>query len=155
MGCNCNHHSGCHTQEEKKKKSKNLPVIISLIMLGTGMGMNHFGWFTLPGSALVWYAIAYLIAGWPVLREAFEQLRQGDFFNEFMLMGIATIGAFCIGEYPEGVAVMLFYSIGEAFQDRAVGNAQRNIKALLDVRPETATVIRNGQPETKQYIQKQ
>lgn len=58
MGCNCNHHSGCHTQEEKKKKSKNLPVIISLIMLGTGMGMNHFGWFTLPGSALVWYAIA-------------------------------------------------------------------------------------------------
>ena len=148
MGCNCNHHSGCHIQEEKKKKSKNLPVIISLIMLGTGMGMNHFGWFTLPGSALVWYAIAYLIAGWPVLREAFEQLRQGDFFNEFMLMGIATIGAFCIGEYPEGVAVMLFYSIGEAFQDRAVGNAQRNIKALLDVRPETATVIRNGQPET-------
>lgn len=63
-------------------------------------------------------------------------------------MGIATIGAFCIGEYPEGVAVMLFYSIGEAFQDRAVGNAQRNIKALLDVRPETATVIRDERPET-------
>ena len=65
-----------------------------------------------------------------------------------MLMGIATIGAFCIGEYPEGVAVMLFYSIGEAFQDRAVGNAQRNIKALLDVRPETATIIRDEHPVT-------
>lgn len=147
MECNCSHHSGCQTQE-KEEKNKNLPVIISLVMLGMGMFMNHSGWFTLPGSALAWYAVAYLIVGYPVLREAFGQLRQGEFFNEFMLMGVATIGAFCIGEYPEGVAVMLFYSIGEAFQDRAVGNAQRNIKALLDVRPETATVIRNGQPET-------
>lgn len=147
MECNCSHHSGCQIQE-KEEKNKNLPVIISLVMLGMGMFMNHSDWFTLPGSALAWYAVAYLIVGYPVLREAFGQLRQGEFFNEFMLMGVATIGAFCIGEYPEGVAVMLFYSIGEAFQDRAVGNAQRNIKALLDVRPETATVIRNGQPET-------
>lgn len=145
MGCNCHHHSGCHTEE---KKSKNLPLVVSLVMLGAGMVMSHLGWFALPGSALAWYAVAYLIVGLPVLREAFEQLRHGDFFNEFMLMGIATVGAFCIGEYPEGVAVMLFYSVGEAFQDRAVGNAQRNIKALIDVRPETATVIRNGQPAT-------
>lgn len=145
MGCSCSGHSGCHT--EVKKKNKNLPVIISFVMLGAGMIINHFGGFALPGSALAWYTVAYLTVGWPVLREAFEQVRHRDFFNEFMLMGIATIGAFCIGEYPEGVAVMLFYSIGEAFQDRAVGNAQRNIKALLDVRPETATVIRNGQPE--------
>lgn len=144
MGCNCCHSSECHT-EEKKKKNKYLPVIISLAMLAGGMIINHFGWFTLPGSALAWYAVAYLMVGLPVLREAMEQLRHGEFFNEFMLMGIATIGAFCIGEYPEGVAVMLFYSIGEAFQERAVGNAQRNIKALLDVRPETATVIRGGQ----------
>lgn len=143
MGCNCCHSSGCHTEE--KKKNKYLPVIISLAMLAGGMIINHFGWFALPGSALAWYAVAYLIVGLPVLREAMEQLRHGEFFNEFMLMGIATIGAFCIGEYPEGVAVMLFYSIGEAFQERAVGNAQRNIKALLDVRPETATVIRSGQ----------
>lgn len=146
MGCNCCHSSGCTTEE--KKKNKYLPVIISLVMLAGGMIINHFGWFSLPGSALAWYAVAYLIVGLPVLREAIEQLRHGEFFNEFMLMGIATIGAFCIGEYPEGVAVMLFYSIGEAFQERAVGNAQRNIKALLDVRPETATVIRGGQGGT-------
>lgn len=145
MGCNCCNHSACHT--EKKKKYEYLPVITSLVMLAAGMVMNHFGWFAVPGSALAWYAVAYLTVGWPVLREAFGKLREGEFFNEFMLMGIATIGAFCIGEYPEGVAVMLFYSIGEAFQDRAVGNAQRNIKALLDVRPETATVIRGNQTE--------
>lgn len=143
MGCNCCHHSECHTEE--KKKNKYLPAIISLVMLAGGMVMNHFGWFTMPGMALAWYTVAYLMVGLPVLREAFEQLRHGEFFNEFMLMGIATIGAFCIGEYPEGVAVMLFYTIGEAFQDRAVGNAKRNIKALLDVRPETATVIRGGE----------
>lgn len=122
--------------------------MISLVMLVGGMIMNHLGWFALPGSALAWYTVAYLIVGLPVLQEACEQLRHGAFFNEFMLMGIATIGAFCIGEYPEGVAVMLFYSIGEAFQNRAVGNAQRSIKALLDVRPETATVIRGGKGNT-------
>lgn len=59
-------------------------------------------------------------------------------------MSIATLGAFYIGEYPEGVAVMLFYSLGELFQDKAVDKAKRNISALLDVHPEMATVIRNG-----------
>ncbi|WP_455585886.1 heavy metal translocating P-type ATPase [Bacteroides sp.] len=144
MGCNCCHHSGCSPE---KKKNKYIPAIISLVLLAAGMIMNHFQLFTLPYSALAWYTVAYLPVGWPVLKEAFEGLRHREFFNEFMLMSIATIGAFCIGEYPEGVAVMLFYSIGEAFQDRAVGSAQRNIKALLDVRPETATVIRDGKPE--------
>lgn len=145
MSCNCCHPSGCRPE---KKKNEYIPAIISFTMLTVGMILNHFNLFTLPGSALIWYTVAYLPVGWPVLREAFRRLRHGEFFNEFMLMGIATIGAFCIGEYPEGVAVMLFYSIGEAFQDRAVGNAQRNIKALLDVRPETVTVIRDERPET-------
>ncbi len=145
MGCNCCNHSGC---QPEKKKNEYLPGIISLSMLIAGMLINHFGGFVWRGSALIWYTAAYLPVGLPVLREAFNRLRQGEFFNEFMLMGIATIGAFCIGEYPEGVAVMLFYAIGEAFQDRAVGNAKRNIKALLDVRPATATVIREDRPET-------
>ena len=145
MSCNCCHPSGCSPE---KKKNEYIPAIISFTMLTVGMILNHFNLFTLPGSALIWYTVAYLPVGWPVLREAFGRLRHGEFFNEFMLMSIATIGAFCIGEYPEGVAVMLFYSIGEAFQERAVGNAQRNIKALLDVRPETVTVIRDKRPET-------
>ena len=117
MSCNCCHPSGCSPE---KKKNEYIPAIISFTMLTVGMILNHFNLFTLPGSALIWYTVAYLPVGWPVLREAFGRLRHGEFFNEFMLMGIATIGAFCIGEYPEGVAVMLFYSIGEAFQDRAV-----------------------------------
>lgn len=143
MGCNCCHESGCDTG---KKRNQYLPAGISLLMLLGGIAMNYFGVFSLRGSAFVWYAIAYLPVGWPVLKEAFHGLRRKEFFNEFTLMGIATIGAFCIGEYPEGVAVMLFYSIGEHFQELAVGRARKNIRALLDIRPETATVIRNGQP---------
>ena len=91
----------------------------------------------------------------PVMREAWESILQKDVFSEFTLMSIATLGAFYIGEYPEGVAVMLFYSLGELFQDKAVDKAKRNISALLDVRPETATVIRNGSTlvEAPQHVQ--
>lgn len=143
MECNCCHQSGCNT----KKRNGYIPAVISLVLLVTGIILNHFLLFPTSGTMLVWYVIAYLPVGWPVLRQAFREIQHRVFFNEFMLMSIATLGAFCIGEYPEGVAVMLFYSIGEAFQERAVGNAKRNIKALLDIRPETATVIRNGQSE--------
>ena len=77
---------------------------------------------------LAWYGISYILVGFSVWREAFEQAMKFDFFNEFSLMGIATLGAFLIGEYPEGVAVMLFYTIGEMFQDAAVSKAKNNIK---------------------------
>jgi Cd2+/Zn2+-exporting ATPase len=82
-----------------------------------------------------------------VIKEAWEAIRQKDVFSEFTLMSIATIGAFFIGEYPEGVAVMLFYAVGELFQDAAVNRAKRSISALLDVRPETATVIKMDKTE--------
>lgn len=143
MGCNCCHESGCDTG---KKRNQYLPAAISLLMLLAGITMNYFGVFSLRGTAFVWYAIAYLPVGLPVLKEALHGLRRREFFNEFTLMGIATIGAFCIGEYPEGVAVMLFYSIGEQFQEQAVSRARRHIRALLDIRPETATVLRGRQP---------
>lgn len=93
---------------------------------------------------LLWYVVAYLPVALPVLREAWESIRERDCFNEFTLMVVATIGAFYIGEYPEGVAVMLFYTVGELFQEQAVDRARRNIGALLDVRPERATVLRRG-----------
>lgn len=142
MGCNCNHPSGCGTEE---KKNQYAPVIVSLLMLLTGVLMNHFQLFAvIEGSAFVWYAVAYLPVGIPVWKEAIQGLRRREFFNEFTLMGLATLGAFCIGEYPEGVAVMLFYSIGEHFQAKAVGRARSHIKALVDIRPETATVVDNG-----------
>ena len=73
-------------------------------------------------------------------------MRQRDFFTEYTLMSLAAIGAFYIGEYPEGVAVMLFYSIGEALQERAVERARRNIRALVDIRPEQANVLVEGKP---------
>lgn len=97
--------------------------------------------------AFVVNTIAYLMAGWNVLRMAFRKLKRGDIFNEFVLMSVATIGAFSIGEYMEGVAVMVFYSIGEWFQESAVKRAKRNIKALLDIRPDKVTLLQNGRTE--------
>ena len=76
------------------------------------------------------------------MKEAWEGIREKDYFSEFTLMIVATLGAFYIGEYPEGVAVMLFYTIGELFQNKAVDRVKRNIGALLDVRPEKALVLR-------------
>ena len=91
---------------------------------------------------------AYILAGGSVLLMAFRKVRRGDFFNEFVLMSVATIGAFIIGEYEEGVAVMVFYAIGEWFQDSAVRRAKASIKALLDIRPEAVSVVRNGTVNT-------
>ena len=91
---------------------------------------------------------AYLLAGYNVLELAFRKALRLDFFNEFFLMSVATLGAFAIGSYSEGVAVMVFYSIGEWFQDAAVNRAKRSIKALLDIRPESVDVIRDGKVST-------
>ncbi len=93
--------------------------------------------------SLIWYVVAYLPVGLPVMKEAWESMKDKDYFSEFTLMFVATLGAFYIGEYPEGVAVMLFYSVGELFQEKAVDKAKRNIGALLDVRPEEAAVVRD------------
>ncbi|NDV59842.1 cadmium-translocating P-type ATPase [Bacteroides sp. 519] len=104
----------------------------------------HVAFFT-GYIKLAWYILAYLPVGIPVLKESVESISHKDFFNEFTLMTIATLGAFFIKEYPEGVAVMLFYSVGELFQDAAVNKAKSNIKALLDIRPDMATVLRDGE----------
>lgn len=124
---------------------KYLSESVSFIILIAGIILNwqEVPWFQSGAIQFTWYLLAFLPVGLPVMKEAVEHVCRKDFFNEFMLMSIATAGAFYIGEYPEGVAVMLFYSIGELFQDSAVHKARANIRALLDVRPETATVIRN------------
>lgn len=122
-----------------------LPVWISLFMLTAGIFFDQLlpQAFT-PTFRLTWYILAYIPVAYPVFKEALATIRQKDFFTEFTLMIIATLGAFFIGEYPEGVAVMLFYSIGELFQASAVKKAKGNIKALLDIQPDKATVDRNG-----------
>lgn len=129
------------------------PAIGSLVLLLGGIALDYFaktgltGWFRDP-VRLIWYVAAYLPVGWPVLKRAWSSIIRGDVFTEFFLMGVATLGAFGIREYPEGVAVMLFYTIGELFQDAAVLRARRSIKALLDVRPDEVTVLQNGQART-------
>ena len=127
-----------------------LPSIISLVLLLIALYFDYIlkpDWFT-NWIRIAWYVVAYLPVGLPVLKEAFTSIKQGAFFSEFFLMGIATVGAFGIGEYPEGVAVMLFYSVGEVFQTLAVSRAQADIKSLLDQRPDEVTVLRGYQPET-------
>ncbi len=120
--------------------------IISFVLLITGLILRHtgMGWFSWQGVELAWFMIAFLPVGLPVIKEAWEAALQKDYFSEFSLMVIASIGAFCIGEYPEAVAVMLFYTIGETLQGHAVSRASRNIGQLLDVRPERTDVLREG-----------
>lgn len=120
-----------------------LPAIISFVLLLVAIGFDNYfpqAWFT-GWVRIVWYAVAYLPVGLPAIKEAFESIRKGEIFSEFLLMSIATIGAFAIGQYPEGVAVMLFYAIGELFQTLAVQRAKTNIKLLLDQRPDEATIL--------------
>ena len=101
----------------------------------------------LPVGGLLRFAaflVPYGIIGWDVLFSAGKNILRGQVFDENFLMGIATVGAFAIGEYPEAVAVMLFYQVGELFQKLAVGKSRRSIAELMDIRPETAFVLRNG-----------
>jgi Cd2+/Zn2+-exporting ATPase len=126
-----------------------LPAIISFVMLLIGIALDNYfkpSFFT-NYVRLAWYAIAYLPVGLPVIKEGWEASLKKEFFTEFTLMVLATMGAFAIGQYPEGVAVMLFYAVGELFQKAAVNKAKNNIKALLDVRPSSASVLRNNKYE--------
>ncbi len=145
-------HSGEHSHDddhshgtEKANFKTYLPAIFSFILLVAGIAMDYFDVpFFKEWAHIVWYSVAYLPVGFPVLMAGWKSIKNGDFFTEFLLMSIATIGAFAIGEYPEGVAVMLFYAVGELFQNAAVNRAKSNIKALLDVRPKEALVFRNN-----------
>ena len=97
-----------------------------------------------PWAVVAGLLISYIILGGDVLYRAVRNILRGRIFDENFLMALATIGAIVIGEYPEAVAVMLFYQIGELFQDRAVDKSRRNIKALMDIRPDMARVVRDG-----------
>ncbi|MNG71762.1 Zinc-transporting ATPase [compost metagenome] len=120
-----------------------LPAIISFVLLIVAIAMDNWvpqGWFK-GWVRIIWYVLAYIPVGFPVIKDALKSIGKGEIFSEFLLMSIATIGAFAIKEYPEGVAVMLFYAIGEVFQTLAVSRAKSNIKALLDQRPDEVTIV--------------
>ena len=137
-----------HGDEEGPGIKPWLPAIASFTLLMLGIAMDNWikptpSWFS-GWARLAWYIVAYVPVGLPVVIKGIKTAIKGDVFTEFFLMSVATIGAFYIGQYPEGVAVMLFYAVGELFQDAAVNHAKRSIKALLDVRPDSADVLRNG-----------
>ena len=129
-----------------------LPAVVSFALLILGLAVDN-QWLPQPGLfdgyvRLVWYGMAYLPVGLPVVQSMFRAIGKGELFSEFTLMTIATLGAFFIGEYPEGVAVMLFYTVGENVQGLAVRRARGNIKALLDQRPDEVTVLESGTSRT-------
>jgi Cd2+/Zn2+-exporting ATPase len=145
--------NGHNHNEEVNGLKTYMPSIISFTMLIVGIALDYFDISTTLNTSatffkgrvrVIWYVIAYIPVGFPVIKEGWKSIKKGDFFTEFFLMSLATLGAFAIGEYPEGVAVMLFYAVGELFQGAAVKRAKGNIKALLDVRPKEALVFRDG-----------
>lgn len=139
-------HNPRKTENKQWVNNEWLMAGISFVLLVVGLLLDFFvkpPWFS-NTLRLIWYAVAYIPVGFPVVIKGVKLAFRGEVFTEFFLMGIATMGAFYIGEYPEGVAVMLFYAVGELFQGAAVNRAKRSIKALLDIRPDTASVLRDG-----------
>ena len=91
------------------------------------------------------FVVSYILVGYEIVKEAIENILEGKFLDENFLMTIATLGAFCIGEFPEAVAVMLFYQVGEMFQSYAVGKSRKSISNLMDIRPDYANVLKNNE----------
>jgi Cd2+/Zn2+-exporting ATPase len=121
-------------------------IFIGVLFFAFALSFSHFNVFNntiFSSLALPSYIAAYFLIGYPVLKAAFYNIGQGQIFDENFLMVIATLGAFGIKEYPEAVAVMLFYMVGELFQERAVNNSRRSIKDLMDIKAESANLIKD------------
>lgn len=149
-GCGCHHHH----HEEGSLKSKLYLIGVTIILLIVAVFIEkHYDLAT--WQLLLVYLIPYLLIGHETLGEAAEGIAKGDMFNEHFLMAIATIGALCIGffpgsetEFPEAVFVMLFFQVGELFEGYAEGKSRDSISHLMDIRPDVANVIRNGEVES-------
>lgn len=124
-------------------KTKALRIVIALVLFVIALTVN----FSNELINDVIFIVSYLIVGLEILKEAIENIFKGEIFDENFLMSVATIGAFAIGEFPEAVAVMLFYQVGEFFQDYAVDKSRKSISSLMDIRPDFANVIRDGKIE--------
>lgn len=138
----CSHDHAQHDSLSSIPWKTMLPMLVSAVLLIGGLILRSVGFELHTLFYPILFGVSYLLVGVPVIKEAVQAVvRENDFFNEFSLMSIATIGAFAIGEYPEAVAVMLLYNIGELFQSIAVGRATKNIESLLDVRVEETRLI--------------
>lgn len=131
----------------KKQKNMRLRIIATFIIYIPLAVAGHMELFA-PEGSLVWlglYLIPYLLIGWDIIYRALRNIRNGQVFDENFLMAVATFGAFGVGEYSEGVAVMLFYQVGELFQSYAVNRSRQSITELMDICPEYANIEEDGQ----------
>ena len=135
---NLEHHAHAHEGNPRKMI---LRLAIGAIVFAAGI---FWGDARSVAVGLGFYIVAYVILGYDVVLNAVKNIIKGQVFDENFLMSLSSIGAFFIGEYPEAVAVMLFYQVGEFFQDLAVERSRKSISSLMDIRPDTATVKRNG-----------
>lgn len=135
-------HSHDHSHSEAITLKENLRLIIGAIIFAVAVFLDRESMVT-----LALFIVSYLLIGGNVILTAVKNILRGEVFDENFLMTIATLGAFFIGEYPEGVAVMLFYEIGELFQSYAVNRSRKSITSLMNIRADYANVIRNGREE--------
>lgn len=134
-------HGHSHGSSEFDLKAELLPVLAVIVLFGLGIVFEerlHNTPYSIAEYAV--FIPAYLLSGWTVLKAAGRNILRGQVFDENFLMTIATLGAFAIHQLPEAVAVMLFFRIGELFQEYSVGRSRRSIKALLEVRPDSANL---------------
>ncbi|GKX64810.1 heavy metal translocating P-type ATPase [Inconstantimicrobium mannanitabidum] len=136
---NSHSHSHEHGDEEEFGKKEIIKFSIGIVfyILGLVLKLDFI-------PELILYLVAYLLIGGEVVLRAFKNILKGEIFDENFLMSVATIGAFAIKQFPEAVAVMIFYQVGEMFQDRAVNKSRKSIKSLMDIRPDYANVVRNN-----------
>lgn len=148
-GCGCGHD---HAHEELNKKEFIFKVVVGGVLLVAGYILNELaerGIADIPSFVyLICFIISYLIVGFSILREAVEGIMHKDIFNENFLMGIASIGAFAVGEYVEGCAVMFLFTIGEFLQSLAVQRSRKSIKDMLELKPQEVKVLRDGREVT-------
>ncbi|HOG52663.1 MAG TPA: heavy metal translocating P-type ATPase, partial [Bacillota bacterium] len=146
--CSCetgaNHHSHDHWPEpggSGEESRLRLLLACGLLLFAAGLVAD---WAFDSEASVILFALAYLSVGWNVARQVLDDFRDGQFFTENLLMTVASVGAFAIGEHAEGAAVMVFYTLGEVLQSLAVRRSRESIKASMDLRPDRARAIRGG-----------
>ena len=161
--CPCCHSHDCGDEEGEHEEEGELSlrqIICAIVLFGAALAVEHLSVFRqILGSIqfgsigiqrlvfLVLYFVAYIICGKNVIKSAVKNILHGEIFDEKFLMSIASVGAIFVGEIGEAVAVMIFYNLGEFFQDYAVDKSRNSISALMDIRPDKAFVVRNGKVE--------
>lgn len=145
-GCACGH---CHESGEHGENKKETAVLcVSAALLAIAIMATKVFFTDLPQWAvLLIFLVPYLVSGFDILKESVENIFHGKIFDENFLMSVATIGALILGDYAEAVFVMIFFKIGELFENIAVGKSKKSIEKLMDIRPDTARVIRSGKEE--------